>query len=182
MCSTCGCESTEEISILLPGEVAKHDHHDHDHGLGHHHQHTHDHEHGYSHHHSHDSDTVTLNLEKDILYKNDLLAERNRGYFEARNIVALNLVSSPGSGKTTLLEATVNSMKDGAPLYIIEGDQQTMNDANRIVCTPLSIGSDGVSPGCDGGELLGRAVVIGPGGAVDRSHDIAPIAASRQRW
>jgi hydrogenase nickel incorporation protein HypB len=148
MCSTCGCESTEEISILLPGEVAKHDHHDHDHGLGHHHQHTHDHEHGYSHHHSHDSDTVTLNLEKDILYKNDLLAERNRGYFEARNIVALNLVSSPGSGKTTLLEATVNSMKDSAPLYIIEGDQQTMNDANRIAATGAPVVQVNTGKGC----------------------------------
>jgi len=132
MCSTCGCESTEGISILLPGEAAKHDHHDHDYGPGDHHHHTHDHEHGHSHHHNHDSETVTLNLEKDILYKNNLLAERNRGYFEARNIVALNLVSSPGSGKTTLLEATIKLMKDIAPLYVIEGDQQTMNDANRI--------------------------------------------------
>jgi len=130
MCSTCGCESKEGVSILLPGEVAKHDHHhDHDHGPGHHH---HDQEHSHSHNHSHDSEKVTLNLEKDILYKNDLLAERNRGYFEARNIVAINLVSSPGSGKTTLLEATIKSLKDFAPLYIIEGDQQTMNDANRI--------------------------------------------------
>jgi len=146
MCSTCGCESTEGISILLPGEEAKHDHHDHDHGPGNHHHH--DHEHSHSHNHSHDSETVTLNLEKDILYKNDLLAERNRGYLEARNIVALNLVSSPGSGKTTLLEATINSMKDSAPLYIIEGDQQTMNDANRIAETGTPVVQVNTGNGC----------------------------------
>jgi hydrogenase nickel incorporation protein HypB len=71
-------------------------------------------------------------LEKDILSKNNLIAERNRGYFEGRNILAINLVSSPGSGKTTLLEKTISDLKDDIPFGIIEGDQQTLLDANRI--------------------------------------------------
>ena len=60
------------------------------------------------------------------------MAERNRGYFEAKNIFTVNLMSSPGSGKTTLLERTIKDLKDKVKLYIIEGDQQTMNDAERI--------------------------------------------------
>ena len=71
-------------------------------------------------------------METNVLNKNDLLAERNRGFFEALNILALNLVSSPGSGKTTLLEKTIEKLKDEIKFYVIEGDQQTMNDAGRI--------------------------------------------------
>jgi hydrogenase nickel incorporation protein HypB len=71
-------------------------------------------------------------LEKDILSKNNLLAERNRGYFEGRNILTINLVSSPGSGKTTLLEKTINDLKEEISFGIIEGDQQTTLDAERI--------------------------------------------------
>jgi hydrogenase nickel incorporation protein HypB len=55
---------------------------------------------------------TTISLEAEILAKNDLLAERNRGWFEGKNILALNLVSSPGSGKTTLLERTITDLKD----------------------------------------------------------------------
>ncbi len=64
--------------------------------------------------------------------KNDLLAERNRGYFEARDILAFNLVSSPGSGKTSVLERTIREYKGNRKLYVIEGDQQTLLDADRI--------------------------------------------------
>jgi hydrogenase nickel incorporation protein HypB len=71
-------------------------------------------------------------IEQNILSKNDLLAERNRGYFEAKNIKALNLVSSPGSGKTSLMERTIKEMKEQMDFYVIEGDQQTVNDAQRI--------------------------------------------------
>lgn len=88
----------------------------------------HSHEHGEHHHH----DATVITLEQDILSKNNLLAERNRGYFEAKNILALNLMSSPGSGKTTLLEETIRRLKDKLPVYVIEGDQQTSNDADRI--------------------------------------------------
>jgi hydrogenase nickel incorporation protein HypB len=57
---------------------------------------------------------------------------KNRGYFEAKNILTLNLVSSPGSGKTSLLERTIKDKNTEHSFYVIEGDQQTMNDANRI--------------------------------------------------
>jgi hydrogenase nickel incorporation protein HypB len=71
-------------------------------------------------------------VEEDALQQNNLLAERNRGFFEAKKILALNLVSSPGSGKTSLLEKTIVALKEKINIYVIEGDQQTMNDASRI--------------------------------------------------
>lgn len=71
-------------------------------------------------------------MEEDILGKNNLLASRNSGYFEAKKVLALNLMSSPGSGKTTLLEKTIIALEGKRPVAVIEGDQQTMNDADRI--------------------------------------------------
>ena len=160
MCGTCGCGQEDHIKITIPGEENKHIHkyehtHDHQHGEdehshththsyththdkggeghahehSHHHDHTHDHDHSHGHDHVHNKE---IQLQQDIMSSNQLLAERNRGYFEAKNIIALNLVSSPGSGKTTLLEKTIKGMKKDKELYVIEGDQQTMNDANRI--------------------------------------------------
>lgn len=72
-----------------------------------------------------------VQIERDLLAKNDALAERNRRFLEERGIFALNLVSSPGSGKTSLLVRTVTALQ-GQPLAVIEGDQQTANDAERI--------------------------------------------------
>lgn len=134
MCSTCGCEATDEVKILLPGEEMKTriDDHDHDRNHDHHHHHSHDHVHDHSHNHHSHTHSSTVELERDILEKNNLLAERNRGYFEAKNILCMNMVSSPGSGKTSILERTVKELKDDIKFSIIEGDQQTMNDANRI--------------------------------------------------
>jgi hydrogenase nickel incorporation protein HypB len=124
MCATCGCNQPEEaVTIRKAGE----DVHDHKHD----HHHDHDHDHGHHHHHHHHNEREVA-LEMDILHKNDLLAERNRGWLEAKDIFAINLVSSPGSGKTTLLESTIKRMADAQSVYVIEGDQQTMNDANRI--------------------------------------------------
>ncbi len=86
-----------------------HDHHhdghshSHDHSHDHHH---HDHDHSHSHDHDHHHKTV-IDLEQDILQHNEVMAARNKGYFEAKNIFALNLVSSPGSGKTSILERTL---------------------------------------------------------------------------
>lgn len=131
MCGTCGCGSENNgPTILKPGE---HTHaHDHEHDHLHHHLDAGNHSHSH-HEHSHDHPHKTvIEVEQDILQHNDVMAGRNRGYFEAKNIFALNLVSSPGSGKTTLLERTLAEMKDKVPFYVIEGDQQTMNDANRI--------------------------------------------------
>ena len=122
MCSTCGCDGNgNEIKMTVFGEKTETKAHDHHHDEGHHHHHDHDHSHSHQ-----------IDLEVDILAQNNLLAERNRGYFEAKNVFAINMMSSPGSGKTTLLERTIKDMKDKLPLYVIEGDQQTMNDAERI--------------------------------------------------
>ena len=74
----------------------------------------------------------TLRLEQDVLAKNNLLAERNRGWFAGRGVLALNLMSSPGAGKTTLLERTIRELGGELPIAVIEGDQATQRDAERI--------------------------------------------------
>jgi hydrogenase nickel incorporation protein HypB len=73
-----------------------------------------------------------VELETRILAKNDALAAKNRAWFAGREILALNLVSSPGSGKTTLLERTIRDLKAELKLYVVEGDQATANDGERI--------------------------------------------------
>jgi hydrogenase nickel incorporation protein HypB len=119
-------------------------HHEHDHvhtdGIKHSHGHDHDDEHTHSHasehHHDHDhparSGDAVVELETRILAKNDALAAKNRAWFAGREILALNLVSSPGAGKTTLLERTIRDLKDELKLYVVEGDQATANDGERI--------------------------------------------------
>src|SRR3989339_2017462 len=161
MCGTCGC-GDDSVKITKPGEKHTHEHthshkhadghaHDHEHIHSHHHDehHTHDHEHPHSHDHNHDhSHSREINLEIDILKKNNLLAERNRGFFEAKNIFALNLVSSPGSGKTSLLERTIKELGNDLDFYVIEGDQQTMNDAERIKLAGAPVVQINTGSGC----------------------------------
>lgn len=89
-----------------------------------------------------------VDLERDILSQNQLLAERNRGYFSAKNILALNLVSSPGSGKTALLEKTLADLQGKLPFVVIEGDQQTTNDADRIAATGVPVAQINTGKGC----------------------------------
>lgn len=154
MCSTCGCgQSDDAVKILLPGEESienQHNDHDHEHE-DHHHDHGHHHHHDHGHHHHHDhahQHGQQIDLEKNILQENDLLAQRNRGFLEAKEVVALNLVSSPGSGKTTLLEESVKFLKAEYELAIIEGDQQSMNDANRIAATGVPVVQVNTGKGC----------------------------------
>jgi len=123
MCTTCGC------------------------GAHHHHDSDHEHEHHHDHHHSHDENRI-IAVEQDILQRNNLLAERNRGYFEAKNIFCLNFMSSPGSGKTTLLEETIRQLKNRKPVYVIEGDQQTSNDADRIAALGVPVFQVNTGTGC----------------------------------
>jgi hydrogenase nickel incorporation protein HypB len=179
MCGTCGCSSTNKVTItnLESGLTATidrdaHDHehehvhadgtrHSHSHRHGHHHDHDHDHAHNHDghdhHHHNHEhahADGTThshphahdhthdhgakgeqatiLSLEQRLLAKNDALAERNRAWFAGREILALNLVSSPGSGKTSLLERTIRDLGKEAGICVIEGDQASANDGERI--------------------------------------------------
>ncbi len=89
-----------------------------------------------------------VDVEKDVLHENNLLAQRNRGYFEAKNILALNLVSSPGSGKTSLLERTLIDLKNELDFAVIEGDQQTSNDADRIHATETKVTQINTGKGC----------------------------------
>ena len=127
------------------------------HSREHEHSHPHEHDHSHAHHHDRDHSPVqshagmhgtTISLEAEILAKNDLLAERNRGWFEGRNILALNLVSSPGSGKTTLLERTIIDLKQDLPISIVEGDQETVNDAVRIKNTGCRVVQINTGTGC----------------------------------
>ncbi len=151
MCGTCGCGSGENgVTIQNPKEVKAHEHHHHDDGHTHSHDHSHDHHHhDHDHPHSHDHHHKTvIDLEQDILQHNEVMAARNKGYFEAKNIFALNLVSSPGSGKTSILERTLADLKEDMPFYVIEGDQQTLNDANRIDALDIPVIQINTGKGC----------------------------------
>ncbi len=112
MCETCGCSGHNHFTM----NRSSNDGHSHDH------PHT-DNEHTHL-------ETITIGT--DILSKNNLMAERNKGFFEARKIKVFNIVSSPGSGKTTMLERLIAALKDTRKIYVIEGDQQTEADAERI--------------------------------------------------
>lgn len=156
MCSICGCGEAR---------VEGHPSHDHSHltdaehaalhaaGIAHGHAHGHKHEHGHDGHHLHAHDDMhygngvagvsvsgldqhqVIRLEKAVLSHNDGLAQQNRVEFSRAGILALNLLSSPGSGKTTLLCETIRAIADRLPAAVIEGDQQTSFDADRIRAT-----------------------------------------------
>ncbi len=114
MCTTCGC-GTDKPEID-----------------GHAHHHVHDEP---THVHSHApgvSSERMITIEQDILGKNNEYARKNRLYLEQNNVLAINLVSSPGSGKTALLTRTIDETKSKSSVAVIEGDQQTSNDAERI--------------------------------------------------
>ncbi|MEA5554006.1 hydrogenase nickel incorporation protein HypB [Anabaena cylindrica UHCC 0172] len=143
MCITCGCSDDGETKITnLETE--------------HHHTHTLPDGTIITHSHSHDKTpqihakihNTTISLEKEILGKNNLLAAQNRGWFKGRNILALNLMSSPGSGKTTLLTRTINDLKDKLSISVIEGDQETTNDAEKIKATGCQVVQINTGTGC----------------------------------
>jgi hydrogenase nickel incorporation protein HypB len=165
MCVTCGCSSDDnEVRITKVDGTAVQHSHAHSHGHEHH-EHSHSHDHGHEHHH-HDDDHKhsphqfrEIDLEREILHKNDLLAERNKGYFEAKNIFAINLVSSPGSGKTSLLERTIADLKSEISFNVIEGDQQTTNDADRIAALHVPVIQINTGKGCHlDSEMIAKAV------------------------
>lgn len=137
MCGVCGCaDPANEVSMTDPEtgfKVLLREDHAHDHGHDHDHAHHHDdHHHGHDEPHVHGPGGEVISLETAILGKNNEIATRNRGWFEGRGVIALNIVSSPGSGKTTLLEETIKRMKGAVDIAVIEGDQMTSNDADRI--------------------------------------------------
>lgn len=150
MCVTCGCSDDHETTITNM-EHEHHHHHDHDH-------HTHTLPDGtvitHSHHHQEPAHihanvhNTTISLEQEILGKNNLLAAQNRGWFKGRNILALNLMSSPGAGKTTLLTRTINDLKGKLNISVIEGDQETTHDAQRIKSTGCKVVQINTGTGC----------------------------------
>ena len=116
MCEDCGCG----LSAGVPVTVSGHGEHDHDHA---------------PHHHAHEpgaEERQTLELRHAILEKNDRLAERNRGFFQARGVLVLNVLSSPGSGKTTLIGETIRRLGQRLKTAVIVGDLATDNDARRL--------------------------------------------------
>ncbi|MDO3648348.1 hydrogenase nickel incorporation protein HypB [Nocardia mangyaensis] len=155
MCATCGCGDDDAAAVItIPHE------HEHEHE----HSHDHLHEHGHSHDHAHGADhvhlpvTETITLEQKVLAKNDELAQRNRAWLAARDIVALNMTSSPGAGKTTLLERTIREFGD-VPIAVIEGDQATLLDAERIAATGCRVVQVNTGAGCHlDAEMTRRAL------------------------
>ena len=144
MCTTCGC-GTDEVKID---------------GRAHAHGHDHDHAHGPSHAHAAGVPTDrAVAVERDILAKNDREANANRRRFAADGILALNLVSSPGSGKTTLLVETIKRLSGDIPIAVIEGDQQTSNDADRIRATGAKAVQVNTGKGCHlDAHMVGHAL------------------------
>ncbi len=154
--------------------------HDHTHADGSAHSHPHDHEHGHEHDHHHEhgvggdldygtgparahvpgmSQARMVQIEQDILAKNNTYANANRSWFDERGIFALNLVSSPGSGKTTLLCKTIELLKDKVAINVVEGDQQTANDAERIRATGVPAIQINTGKGCHlDGHMVGHAM------------------------
>jgi hydrogenase nickel incorporation protein HypB len=126
MCKDCGCGLPGEESVRVSSHHHDHDHpHDHTHSHGHEHEHEHEHAHGAE-------SRRTVELRQSILEKNDRLAERNRGFFQAKGLLTLNVLSSPGSGKTTFLRETVKTLGGGVKAGVIVGDLATDNDARRL--------------------------------------------------
>lgn len=153
MCTTCGCSGAGEATITeLAGthDRAQAPHQPRDH----HHRHDHLPASTHSRHHG-----TTIQLEHELLAHNDRLAMHNRGWLEGRNILALNLVSSPGAGKTTLLERTLRDLHGEIPFSVVEGDQETRFDAERIRATGCRTVQINTGTGCHlDAEMLQRAL------------------------
>lgn len=151
MCGVCGCgEGETKIG------------HSHDHAHSHHHGHSHDHHHEAVAQHSHApglSQKRMVQIEQDILSKNNQYAATNRQYFSEHGILALNFVSSPGSGKTTLLTQTIELLKNELPITVIEGDQQTSRDTDRIRETGVKALQINTGKGCHlDAHMVGHAL------------------------
>jgi hydrogenase nickel incorporation protein HypB len=89
-----------------------------------------------------------LQLEQNVLAKNDAIAAYNRGWFSGQGIVALNVMSSPGAGKTSLLVRTIQDLSGHVAWSVIEGDQATTHDAERIRATGCKVVQINTGQGC----------------------------------
>lgn len=164
MCGTCGCGDEDgggtRIAVPradgVPEPAHPHTHprpdpHPHPHAAPHHHDHGHDPDPDPDHDHPHGAPgngTETLTLEQNVLAKNEALARRNRAWLTEEGITALNLMSSPGAGKTTLLERTIGDLAGLRPVTVVEGDQETMLDADRIKRAGAAVVQVNTGAGC----------------------------------
>ena len=186
MCTTCGCGAGE---VKIDGDHAHHEHehvhadgtrhsHDHGHGAGDEHGHSHEQSPGHRYApvhsdaalvhsnaapvHSHApgvSAKRMVQIEQDILAKNNAYAAQNRRRLAERGIFTLNLVSSPGSGKTTLLVKTIEMLRGRRSVTVIEGDQQTSQDAERIRATGAPAVQINTGKGCHlDAHMVGHAI------------------------
>jgi len=170
MCATCGCGDPSAVRVLnLSSTAYRHDHvHPHDH------DHPHDHEHPHEHPHVHDRQpepstrSRTISIEQDLLAKNSALAQSNRRWLAEQHITSVNLMSSPGSGKTTLLERTIRDLGVRVPVSVIEGDQETTLDAQRIRATGAPVVQINTGAGCHlDADMLFRGM-----------HELSPMGGS----
>ncbi len=194
MCTVCGCGAAtiKGDERMADGAASgHHHHHDHAHAHRHDHNHAHDrHDHPHDHNHAHGgggelidfgaglagvhapglSQERIVRIERDILSKNDAYARDNRTLFAAQGVLALNFVSSPGSGKTTLLVRAIEDLKGRMPIAVIEGDQQTSNDAERIRATGAPAIQINTGKGCHlDAHMVGHAlerIALEKGGAL----------------
>ena len=175
MCTTCGCgEGDTRIEGKAAAPAGEHWHR-HDDGTLHSHPdgalHSHVHGGGSAHERAPAAALLgaahaacmarerIVQIEQDILAKNDAYARENRRYFADRGIFALNLVSSPGSGKTTLLVRTIEAWQGRTPIAVIEGDQQTSRDADRVRATGAAAIQINTGKGCHlDAHMVGQAL------------------------
>jgi hydrogenase nickel incorporation protein HypB len=149
MCAICGCGKPEAPEgehehVGADGKVYRHDH-----------EHGHDH----AHEHAEDAGPRILRIQQEILGKNDALARVNRARFQAAGTFVVNLMSSPGSGKTTLLVRTLKELAGRVEAAVIEGDQQTSLDADRIRATGVPAVQINTGKGCHlDAAMVGRAM------------------------
>ena len=144
MCTACGCGEGETRIEGVDGHAHPHEH-------SHDHNHVHSHHHGEGPAHAHApgmSQSRMVQIEQDILTKNNEYAEANRALLAGKGILTLNLVSSPGSGKTSLLVRTLKDLASDLSLSVIEGDQETSHDADRIRETGASAIQINTGKGC----------------------------------
>ena len=150
MCGTCGCGA--DVRLLVPSEPVQ---------PGHHHHEDHTHSRG-------DDGARTIVLQEKVLARNDALAEQNRDWLRRRNVLAVNLMSSPGAGKTTLLERTAGDLS-GVTISVIEGDQETALDADRMRRAGCRVIQINTGTGCHlDAAMVGQALTAldPPGGSV----------------
>lgn len=128
MCGTCGCSHEGANGARDP-----------DHSHAHHHDHVRD---------LHDAGARRVRLEADLLARNDGIAWENRTWLASHDVVSLNLMGAPGAGKTALLERTLPRLREQVPVSVLEGDQATDRDAERIGATGARVVQINTGPGC----------------------------------